>query len=211
MTVLSEILGHNRVLNTLVAANANGTVHHALLFAGPDGVGKATVARALSALMNCTGQAPVDPEGRPVDACGTCRSCRRILAEPTDGEVGESSHPDLLALRPDGKTIKIGQVREILKVLPYPPLEARVRVVVIDPAEAMTVPAANALLKTLEEPPSSTQFILVSSQPDALLTTIRSRCQRIGFGRLRDEEVIAGLERHSDARGESAEMLTSMA
>ena len=211
MTPLSQVLGHRQVLNTLVAANASGTVHHALLFAGPLGVGKATVARAFSALVNCTGQGPRDPNGQPLDACGVCRSCRRMLAEPGEPGSHESVHPDLLHLQPDGKAIKIDQVREILKVVPYPPLEARVRFVVIDPAESMTVPAANALLKTLEEPPSSTQFILISAQPDALLSTIRSRCQRISFGRLTDTEVMEGLGRHSEAKGETASTMTSMA
>ncbi len=103
-------------------------------------------------------------------------------------------HPDVLWLAPQSSAvIKIAQIRNLLGIVPYPPLEARVRTVIIEPADALNVEAANALLKTLEEPPSSTRFILITSRPDALLSTIRSRCQAIHFGRLTDEEVERGL------------------
>ncbi len=193
-----DILGHERVLEALVQAEASGTGHHALLLAGPSGVGKRAIAVGLAALANCVGDAPRDARGRRTDACGVCKSCRRILRTGRAGDesgpgargpTGEGGHPDVLLLEPDGRQIKIAQVRELLRVVPFPPIEARQRVVIIDPADAMGPEAANALLKTLEEPSSHTRFILLSSRPDALLTTIRSRCQRVTVGRL-DEAVV---------------------
>jgi DNA polymerase-3 subunit delta' len=183
--VLDDILGHGRVRDGLQTATASDTVHHAMLFSGPDGVGKTTVAKAFAAMAACP--TPTAAGG----ACGGCRSCDRIL-QHVAGE--ETRHPDVLWLTPQGSAvIKIGQVRDRLGIIPYPPLEARVRTVIIEPADALSVEAGNALLKTLEEPPSSTRFILISSRPDALLATIRSRCQSIQFGRLSDEHVEQGL------------------
>ncbi len=183
--LLDDILGHERVREGLKSAAASDTVHHAMLFSGPEGVGKGAVARAFAALAACP-----NPSASG-DACGTCRSCERILSH-RPGE--ETRHPDVLWLSPQSSAvIKIAQVRDLLGIIPYPPLEARVRTVVIEPADTMNVEAANALLKTLEEPPSSTRFILITSRPDALLSTIRSRCQAIHFGRLADEEVERGL------------------
>ncbi len=192
-------MGHARVVDALVQAHASGTVHHAYLFAGPDGVGKRGVARAFAALVNCTGEAPTDAQGRRVDACGACRHCDRILRVP-------ESHPDVLTLTLQGsRQIKIEQVREIIRLVPFPPLEAAYRVVVVDPADAMNEAAANALLKTLEEPSSRTRFVLVTSRPDALLTTIRSRCQRMLFGRLPVDGIARALaERHGVAADEAA-------
>ena len=172
-----EIIGHQQTLAALKRARETDAFHHAYLFAGPDGVGKRRVAEWVAALVNC------DEVGAP---CGACRSCHRVL-DP------EATHPDVLILEPDGRQITIAQVRELIRTVPYPPIEATYRVVIIDPADAIGEAAANALLKTLEEPPSKTRFVLVSSRPDALLITIRSRCQRITFGRLTEEQVLGGL------------------
>ncbi|MGM0574434.1 MAG: ATP-binding protein [Myxococcota bacterium] len=216
---LRQVIGHERVVEALVAANARGTVHHALLFAGPDGVGKRRVALGFVALVNCTGDAPTDEAGRRVDACGTCRSCRRILAEleaedAPEGEEGEApTHPDVLHLSPQegSRQIRIDPVREILRVVPFPPIEAACRFVVVDPADTFTDEAANALLKNLEEPPSRTRFILLTSRPDALLTTIRSRCQKITFGRLEEEQVVRGLVTRQGVGEEEAGRVAGLA
>lgn len=183
--VLDDILGHDRVRSGLKTAAASDAVHHAMLFTGPDGVGKTSVARAFAALSACPSPSASG------DACGSCRSCERILSHRRGEEM---RHPDVLWLSPESSAvIKIAQVRELLGIIPYPPLEARVRTVIIEPADALNVEAANALLKTLEEPPSSTRFILITSRTDSLLSTIRSRCQAIHFGRLSDEHVERGL------------------
>jgi DNA polymerase-3 subunit delta' len=193
--LLASTVGHRPVIESLIAAVADDTVHHALLFAGPDGIGKRRVALGFIALVCCTGPAPVDAAGRRIDGCGTCRWCRHVSAFAQGGDA--QPPPDLVVLAPEGtsRAVKIEPVRDLLRVVPFPPIEAAYRYVLIDPAEALTVEAGNALLKTLEEPPSRTRFILVSSQPDALLITIRSRCQRIAFGRLRESEVAEALGR----------------
>lgn len=176
--LLHELAGHDRVVSALVQAHLRGTTHHAYLFQGPEGVGKRHAAFGFAALMNCVGEGVTDR------ACGACRHCRRVLAMAS-GPDG-ARHPDVLTLGPDGKQIKIDQVREVLKIVPYAPIEARYRVVVVDPADLLGDEAANALLKTLEEPPTRTRFVLITSRPAAMLTTIKSRCQRVVFGRLRE-------------------------
>lgn len=177
---LSHVVGHQRVVESLRHAHRNDTVHHAMLFAGPGGVGKRTVARGFAALMNCTN--PTTQGGPDAgDACGLCKSCRRILGSEEDRGSG---HPDVIELEPDGRQIKIAQVRDLIRTVAFPPIEAKTRVVIVEPADALGEEAANALLKTLEEPSSHTRFILVSNAPDSLLITIRSRCQRVTFGRI---------------------------
>jgi DNA polymerase-3 subunit delta' len=152
--VLDDILGHGSLRAGLRASAAAGTVHHAMLFSGPPGVGKTTVARAFAALAACPKRAPDE------DACGSCRSCERILSH-VPGE--DTRHADVFWIAPENSAvIKIAQIRTLLGIVPYPPLEAEVRTVIIAPADAMNVEASNALLKTLEEPPSTTRFILVS-------------------------------------------------
>jgi len=169
-----------------------------LIFAGPDGVGKRTAAVALAQLVNCP--TPVSPElARPApvrpelaepapvsnDACGTCASCTRIA---------RLVHGDVLVVEPgDTGVIKVDQVREVIERTAYRPFEGRRRVVIVDEADAMLSEAQNALLKTLEEPPSASMFVLVTSRPDELLPTVRSRCQRLRFGRLAAGDIAAVL------------------
>jgi DNA polymerase-3 subunit delta' len=179
------ILGQEPVLRMLRQAHVAGRVHHAYLFAGPDGVGKRRVAAAFAGLCNCEA---ASPDGA---ACGSCRMCQRMRRVWED----ENPHPDVFRLVPDGRQIKIEQVREVIRRVPFPPIEARFRFVFVEPADLLGEAAANALLKTLEEPPSRTRFVLVSSRPDAVLPTIRSRCQRVELSRLTDGQVREGLAR----------------
>jgi DNA polymerase-3 subunit delta' len=119
------------------------------------------------------------------DACGICAICRRIQ---------RGVHPEAIVIEPgENGSIRIAQVREVIDQAGYRPFEARRRVVIIDEADAMVTEAQSALLKTLEEPPSASIFLLVSSMPDSLLPTVRSRCQRLRFGRLSPAEVAAVL------------------
>lgn len=122
-----------------------------------------------------------------IDACGECVACRRIA---------RAVHPDVIVIEP-GETgsIKIEQVRDAIDRAAYRPFEGRRRVVIVDEADAMVPPAQNALLKTLEEPPSASIFLLVSSMPDALLPTVQSRCPRLRFGVLTPAEVTEALVR----------------
>ncbi len=144
-----------------------GRLPHAILLAGPQAVGKRTFARALAASLLCT--AP-----QYGAACGACKSCQLLLAQ---------SHPDFYWLAPEesGKAVKIDQVRDLVERMAQTAQQGGRKVAVIAPAEAMNRSAANALLKTLEEPAGSTLLILVSDAPGRLLPTIRSRCQRLDF------------------------------
>lgn len=207
---MASIIGHDAVIESLVAAHASDTVHHAYLLTGATGIGKQRLARAFIALVNCVGDAPTDDAGRRMDACGSCRSCRRLLPAVSDEGTETAQHPDLLemVLQPDDRSLKIAQIREVLRIVPFPPIEARYRFVLIEPVEAMTEEAANSLLKTLEEPPSRTRFILITSQPDAVLVTIRSRCQRLPMSPLTEAEVERAL---TETLGVEAEVASAIA
>jgi DNA polymerase-3 subunit delta' len=180
-----DIVGHKRIVSLLSRAVARETVPPSLLLAGPSGVGKRRVAVALAQALNCL--QPKLGEGIEHDACGECAACRRI---------GRGLHPDVIVLEPgESGSIKIEPVRDTIQRAGYRPFEARRRAVIVDDADAMTPDAQSALLKILEEPPSASVFILVSSMPDALLPTVRSRCPRLRFGRLTATEIADALKR----------------
>lgn len=175
----SDIKGHARIKEVLERSLSQGRLHHALLMAGPDGVGKRAMALALAAAINCRDRV----EGTFEPGCGQCNSCRKIFT---------NIHPDLLVVEPDGKVlkyIKIDQIRALQKSVTTKPYEARERVIILVDAHAMTEEASNALLKTLEEPTQGTRLILTTDQPHRLLETIRSRCQLIRFGALEQADV----------------------
>jgi DNA polymerase-3 subunit delta' len=168
----SDVIGHERPKAVLRAALRNDRVAHAYLFHGEPGIGKRMTALRFAQAINCeTEKAPESP-----DACGACRSCRQIEA---------LTHPDFVLVIPDQEQanpqIKIEEIRALEGQIIYRPLVGRQRVVVIDEADRMTLGAANALLKTLEEPPGHSVLLLVTSRPFALLATIRSRCQSLRF------------------------------
>jgi DNA polymerase III subunit delta' len=175
MSPLASIVGHRRVVDLLRQAVAHQRVPQSLLFAGPAGVGKHAVALALAQAVNC-------PNQRDGDGCGTCATCRRIA---------RGQHSDMAVVDTGGEaSIKIAALRAmVLDVAGYRPFEAARRVFVIDPADALTIEAQDALLKTLEEPPSATVLILVTAFPDGLRATIQSRCRRLRFGPLSEQDV----------------------
>jgi DNA polymerase-3 subunit delta' len=197
---LRDIVGHRRLVSLLSRAIARETLPPSLLFAGPTGIGKRRVALALAATVNCL--QPRTSSELERDACGDCASCKRI---------GRGVHLDVIVIEPgDSGSIKIEQVREVIDRADYRPFEGRRRVVIIDEADALVPPAQNALLKTLEEPPSASVFVLVSSRPDALLPTVVSRCPRMRFAPLSTAEVADVLMRHhkyteADARAAAAD------
>jgi DNA polymerase III subunit delta' len=194
---LKDVVGHRRLVTLLSRAVARDTLPPALLLAGPAGVGKKRVAMALAEAINCT--APTGSDALERDACGVCASCKRIA---------RGAHPDVVLLAPgDTGTIKIEPVRTMIVQASYRPFEARRRVVIVDEADALVEPAQHALLKTLEEPPPASIFLLVSSLPDALLPTVRSRCPRLRFGPLAPAEVAEALVRdhgYTDAEAHAA-------
>jgi DNA polymerase III subunit delta' len=185
-----DIAGHRHLLDLLAGAATRGSLPPSLIFAGPDGVGKRMAAVALAQLVNC--QSPVVPsEQSPStpgpDACGRCMACTRIA---------RMVHADVSVVEPgETGTIKVDQVREAVDRTAYRPFEGRRRVVIVDDADAMLGEAQNAFLKTLEEPPAASMFVLVTSRPELLLPTVRSRCQRLRFGRLSADDIAGVLMR----------------
>lgn len=162
---LVHLHGQDKAKRLLREAVARHKVSHAYLFRGPDGVGKKRAALTFASYINC--QNP-DPE----DACGSCKSCKKHQS---------GNHPDLVIVRPDGAAIKIGQIRELKQQVVFPPLEAKLRVVVLEDVHTMKREAANSLLKTLEEPPPNNLLILTADQAGEILPTILSRCQVVPF------------------------------
>lgn len=177
MRFLKEIAGHKQAVRILSNAVSSGRVAHAYLFAGPEGVGKETTALSFSRALLCS--RPTDG-----DACGVCRECR---------QVKNKNHPDFYSVEPGGTSIKIEQIREIQRKVPYRPYQGGRKLFLIRQAEAMTAEAANSLLKTLEEPPGDTVFILITARPQLLPPTILSRCQQVFFKSIPIPELIQGL------------------
>lgn len=198
-----SVLGHERIKGLLGRAIGAKRVPHALLFAGPEGVGKRTLALAFARALLCE-------KGGAGGPCEECTHCRRVLraiaglderraaAEKEYGKPDDAAlfdfrlHPDLVLVEPPSRgrraEILSAQAEDLVRETYKAPFEARARAFVIDDAHALCsgsmVTAANALLKSLEEPPSRAYFVLVTAQPQALLPTIRSRCQTLRFGPL---------------------------
>ncbi len=178
-----ECFGHRRLIAVLAGAVRRDSLPPALLFSGPEGVGKRHVAMALAQALNCPAASAHGP--LEIDACGVCPTCQRIA---------RGVHPDVHIVEPgDIGNIKVDQVRDVVDRAGYRPFEGRRRVVVIDRADALIPQAQNALLKTLEEPPAGSVFVLVTARPDVLLPTVRSRCPQLRFQPLADDEVVAAL------------------
>lgn len=168
-----QIVGHRRPMEILRRMIKGGRFPHALVFEGPDGIGKKRVALwALKALI-CKIQ--------PGEGCGDCEDCHSIE---------RLLHPDLHILEPIGDSIRVEQVREAEALLRLKPLRARTRALIVEDAHKMTPEASNSLLKTLEEPPPNTVIFLITPLADGLLPTVLSRCQRIRFFPLKPEEVL---------------------
>jgi DNA polymerase III subunit delta' len=170
-----HVVGHRRTLAMLSSEPAAPA--HAYLFVGPEGVGKGTVARAFAALLVC-------PTGGVHD--GDCSSCRRAAS---------GNHPDVNIVEPEGRTmLTVGQARTTMAKATLAPVESVRKVFVFDEAGVMSEGAANALLKTLEEPNATTAFVLVADSDEDLPATLGSRCRIIHFGRVDEAEVVAALE-----------------
>jgi len=202
-----RLVGQPNVVAMLDRALREERLSHAYLFVGPDQVGKATAARELAMALNCRG------EDSP---CHRCRQCHLIETgrHPDVEAVGvgglceESDHRDHSV---DGsKGIRICQVRRLERLLSRTPFEGRYRVAIIDPADALNVEAANAFLKTLEEPPPSVVLLLVTAREEALPATVRSRCRRVAFRLMAMADVERALVEGWSAVPEKASLLARL-
>lgn len=184
-----SLIGNERIKKLLRRAVAEGRIGQSLLMTGPCGVGKFQFAIALAQALNCE-------QVKDGGACGSCVPCLKIeRGEHADVRaiLRESKDPSFKK-EPKSQFIKVDQIRSMCEQAQFRPYEGRFRVFIIDDAEWLRLEAANSLLKTLEEPPSTSLVILITSKPFVLLETVRSRCQMLGFAPLDASEIERHLE-----------------
>ena len=167
-----DVIGQDVIVKTLQNAIANGKITHAYLFSGPRGTGKTTVARILAKALNCS-------YGTDNEPCNECTSCKEIM---------EGNNPDVIEIDAASNN-GVDEIREIREKVKFLPGESKYKVYIIDEVHMLTTSAFNALLKTLEEPPKHVIFILATTEPQKVLPTILSRCQRYDFKSLTVNEI----------------------
>jgi len=187
------VIGHEWAVELLRRSIAHDRLRHAYLIGGPSGVGKTALAIGLARTVNCLSET--------IRPCGKCRACRLIAAH---------NHVDVTIISAEDKTLKIDQIREMQHTLALHPIEARYRVVILQRFHQANPQAADALLKTLEEPPSYVLLIVTAERIDAVPATIRSRCQPLALHPLPTATVRAELERRHVADGERATLLAQL-
>src|SRR5262245_5427894 len=182
------------VVQLLQRSLERGRLGHAYLFAGGQLSELQAVARTLAKTLNCERPPRRATNGLALDCCDACLSCRKIDAE---------NHPDVLWVRPESKSrvITIDQMRELMRTVHLKPTQARFKVAVITAADRLNVQAANAFLKTLEEPPADSILVLLSTEAQRLLETILSRCLRLNFAgeTAQDATALAWMSQFSEA------------
>lgn len=167
-----DIIGNNNVKNILNKSLENNTVLHSYMFIGVQGIGKMMIAKEFAKKILCE------------DLVGECNNCKSCI------EFESDNHPDFSCIVPDGNTLKIEQIRNFQAKVYEKPVISNKKVYIIDDADLMTKEAQNCLLKTLEEPPEYVVIILIVSNENKMLTTIKSRCMKIGFEKISDDEII---------------------
>ena len=176
---LADIIGQEKAIGMLTGILERRRLANSYIFSGEPGIGKKLTALNFAKAINCQKSETISELLTPnaefsarTDSCDKCEACLKI-------ESG--SHPDLLLISPEDRQIKIDEIRLIDEALSFRPFEGRKKIVIIDDADAMNIAAANAFLKTLEEPPEDSVIILISSRSDRLPATIRSRCSLVNF------------------------------
>jgi DNA polymerase-3 subunit delta' len=187
-----QVVGHKWAVDLLKCALANERVAHAYLLTGPPQIGKTSLALNFAQALNCL------DEEKP---CGQCLACSKIA---------RGSHPDVQIIAGERGTLKIDQMRTLRHEAALSPLEGRWKVYIIRQMEQATAEAANCLLKTLEEPPSSVILMLTASEAEALLPTIVSRCQVLNLRPLATETVQRSLQEHWEVDAERAQLLARL-
>jgi DNA polymerase III subunit gamma/tau len=182
-----ELIGQEAMVRILRRAFATGRVAHAFMLTGVRGTGKTTTARIIARCLNCTG---ADGQGGPTaDPCGVCPSCRAIMAD---------RHPDVMEMDAASRT-GVDDVREIIEATRFRPMEARVKVFIIDEVHMLSRNAFNALLKTLEEPPPHVKFVFATTELRKVPVTVLSRCQKFDLRRVSAAELAAHFGRIAEA------------
>lgn len=177
----AEVVGQEHIVQTLKNAVAGDLLSHAYLFSGPRGSGKTTLARLLAKAVNCSAAKLQASNGEPCNACGSCE------------EINASRAIDIMEI--DAASNRgIDEMRELREGIAFSPVRLTHKVFIIDEAHQLTKEAANALLKTLEEPPSHALFVLATTEVHKMIPTVASRCQRFDFRKLRVPEITAKLQ-----------------
>lgn len=190
------VIGHAWAIDLLAQAVRSARISHAYLFLGPPQIGKTTLARAFSRALVCEQSAV--PDGAP---CGTCRACRR---------VSEGRYPDVQIIAAEKNWIQIDQIRNLQLDAAIAPLEGKRKVFVIREIERATPAAANALLKTLEEPPPNVVLLLTSNRRDMVLPTVLSRCQVLGLRALPIDDITNALQTRWSVAEDQAALLARL-
>jgi DNA polymerase III subunit delta' len=171
----AHIAQHSQTVELLQRSLNRGRLAHGYLFTGGSMAVPESMARALAQALNCLQPPRTGKSGLALDGCDTCLNCRKIAAD---------NHPDVQWVRPESKSriITIDQMREVMQTIHLKPMEAAYKVAIIAGADRLNTQAANAFLKTLEEPPPQSVIILLTAEPQRILETIVSRCLRLNFG-----------------------------
>jgi DNA polymerase-3 subunit delta' len=211
--MFDKLIGNNHVKEILQRMLRTRRVPNSLLLTGADGIGKREFALETAKAFACQNRGA---NGEACDACGACKRAEKFnFPNSKDKDDNEkiffSEHPDIGLIRQAGKFITVNQMRELETEANFRPYEAAARFFLIDDAEKMNEAAANALLKTLEEPSPSSHIFLVSSRPAALLPTIRSRCQTLRFAPIEAKQIEGFLESKKQFSITDAELLSKLA
>jgi DNA polymerase-3 subunit delta' len=211
--MFSTLIGNTEVKESLRRLLSSGRVPGSMLFTGDDGIGKKLFALELAKTLNCR-------QRKGVEACDECSSCKRLSRSTFPPFTSEddnkermiwSEHADVAMVRPHKQIIRVKPMRELEREANFRPFEGAARIFIVEDADLMNEAASNALLKTLEEPPPGSHLILTTTNPTALLATIRSRCQIIRFAPIASEEVEKFLIEQKNLSSEDARLLARTA
>lgn len=187
--MFDNILGNNKIKELLINSVKNNKTSHSYLFLGTDGIGKKLIAKEFAKMILCTDENKY---------CNKCKSCI---------EFDTNNNPDFKMIEPDGNSLKIEQIREFQSKVTEKPIISSRKVYIINDSDKMTSEAQNCLLKTLEEPPEFVTIILIGSNENAFLSTIKSRCMILHFNKISNDEIKVFLEENYQTKINSKVML----
>lgn len=177
------IIGHKRQIEYFEKVISKGALAHAYLFFGPERVGKRAFARAVATAMLC------EKKNAGIESCGACQSCEKAERGQHGNITVLSISETIVSKKEERKDIPIEDIRELKRMLSFAPAGSAWRIIIMDGVERMSLPAANAFLKILEEPPEQTLFLLITSEPEHVLETIRSRAEEVYFSLVGPEDI----------------------